>query len=795
MSSLRCVLSGRRLILLPAAIAAMLMGALIYQPAWLLPLPGPDAVRGSALAPSSAIVDRRGHLLYELIDPEAGPHHPLSLAEMPLALRQAVIATEDAEFYAHPGFSVRGIVRALWLNMRHGQIVSGGSTITQQVARMLLMAPAERFAQSWMRKAREVLLAYHLTRTMSKDEVLALYLNQAYFGNMAYGVEAAAQRYFGKPLAQLDLAESALLAGLPQAPEAYNPLTNLAAAKARQQQVLDLMVRAGYLDRAEADRAAREPLHLASARFPIEAPHFAMLVRAELAAALGEEAIQRGGLRVETTLDLHLQRAAEGHVRRHIESLNRETLDGPGHNVRNAAVVLLDPRTGAVRAMVGSPDFFDARIDGAVNAALSPRQSGSAIKPLTYAAAFERGYTPASMMRDELTSFVTDEGTPYTPINYDYRFHGLVSLRRALACSYNVVAVKLLDEIGVEALVEMGKRLGIADFGGARGGLGLGLGSGEATPLALATAYAAFANGGQRVVPRTIERVLDAKGNTVYQPVPQAPAQVLDPRVAYLVTHALSDAAARMPAFGQGSPLDTPFRAAVKTGTTTDWRDNWTVGYTADWVCAVWVGNANGEPMQRISGVSGAAPIWRAVMTSAHARPGNGFERPPGLVEVEVCAQSGLLPSETCPYRLRELFPTERAPDATCTMRHEPVSLADALPPTDERAVGHSGDEGDPAPELATASRVGVGRAVGGDPPYLSEPAPNSRFAIVGELPVELQQLRVSVAGPAAQAFTGMQLWVNGALWHTWTEPPYSLLWPLTPGQHVFRPVGLRASG
>ena len=799
---------------------AALLGLLAYQPSILISLPTATTIRRQALAPSGVILDRNGRTLYELIDPHAGLHRPLELEDISRHLRQAIIATEDASFYDNPGLNLRAIARALWINLRSGKIVSGGSTITQQLARNLLLTENERRQKTWQRKLRETLLAYHMTRTLSKQEILALYLNEIYFGNMAYGVGAAARSYFAKSAAELDLAESALLAGLPQSPANYDPLTYLDAAKRRQKVVLDLMVKGGHISAREAALAFREPLHFASASTAIEAPHACMLVRAELAQCLGEEVIRAGGLRVHTTLDLDLQRAALAHVRRHLAELNRESAKEPGHNVRNAAVVVLDPRDGAVLAMVGSPDYFDRDIDGAVNAVLSLRQPGSAIKPFTYAAAFEQGYSPSTVVADVYTPFLTREDRPYVPINYDYRFHGPVSLREALASSYNVVAVKLLDDIGVKALPSMARRLGITTLDQPdRHGLALTLGSCEVQLLQLTTAYAALATGGWSVHPRLIDHVEDAEGNVIYRPQPEPPERVLDERVAYLVTDILSDDRARIASFGEESMLNMPFLAAVKTGTTTDWRDNWTIGYTTEVVTGVWVGNADNEPMSRISGVTGAAPIWNAVMHSAHSQQPRPFRRPEGLVEVEVCTESGLLPGIACMHRKRELFLAENAPTDRCPMHRlltvDAATGEVARPdcPADRRvlrrvtfwppeALVWAEEEGLPLPpagltgELPFASlQDEEGRSPSpqsGPAPephgvYLSSPAPNSRYVIAPSIPLRSQSLEIVASCLPRLNLREATLWVDQERWHTWSSPPYRVLWPLSPGAHEFR--------
>ncbi|HFB52346.1 MAG TPA: penicillin-binding protein, partial [Anaerolineae bacterium] len=608
----------RRFFLL-IAILILAAGTAVYR--WLLvDLPHPDQLYRRASAPSTNIFDRNGVLLYQINDPHQGYHTPLTLDDIPQACVNATIATEDATFFSNPGFDTRAMLRALASNLREGEIVSGASTITQQLARNLLLSPQERSEVSLTRKLREVILAWRITRTYSKNQILTLYLNETYYGNLAFGIEAASRTYFGKHAAELDTAECALLAGLPQSPTAYNPLENPSATRARQADVLALMARHGFLSPTEADAAAREPLQFAAVPFPIEAPHFVMYVRGQLERRFGLEAIYTKGLQVYTTLDLDVQHTARETMRYRLAQL-AEAKDGlPPKNVRNAAVVVLKPFSGEVLAMVGSPNYFDPRIDGAVNAAVARRQPGSSIKPITYAAAFDPAFaekygypplTPASMMMDVRTAFVTREGRPYVPQNYDRTWHGPVLLRSALAQSMNLVAVKVLDYVGLEAMTDMARQLGITTFDDAdRFGLALTLGGGEVRLLELTGAYAAFASGGHRVEPTTILRVTDADGHELYRRENSLGAAVMDARTAYLITDILSDNFARAPAFGEGSALRLDRPAAAKTGTTTDFRDNWTVGYTPDFVTGVWVGNADNEPMKHVTGITGAAPIW-----------------------------------------------------------------------------------------------------------------------------------------------------------------------------------------
>jgi 1A family penicillin-binding protein len=655
---------------------------------WLVvDLPSPERLYERAAAPSTRIYDRHGRLLYEIIDPHGGAHTPTSLDEIPPACINATISTEDASFYHNPGVDVWAIVRALWINLRGGEILSGGSTITQQLARNLLLSPEERTNISLERKLREAILAWRLARTYSKDEILTLYLNETYYGNLAYGVEAAARTYFAKSAAELDLAECAMLAGLPQSPAGYNPLENLDTAKSRQNIVLRLMVKNGYISRQESDLATAEKLSFASAPFPIQAPHFVMYVRGQLEKEFGLEAIYTQGLQVHTTLDLDAQKAAERIVGYRLGQLADTRGGQPERNVRNAAVVVIDPKSGEVLAMVGSPDYFDPRIDGAVNATMATRQPGSSIKPLTYAAALDpsrlspstgsgrRPLTSATMMMDVRSAFVTREGDPYVPQNYDYQWRGPVLLRQALASSYNLVAVKVLDYVGIEGLTDLARAMGITTFDDIdRFGLALTLGGGEVRLLELTAAYGAFANGGYRVEPVTITHVEDSQGRTLMRWTAAPEPRVMDERVAYLITDILSDNFARASTFGEGSPLRISRPAAAKTGTTTDWRDNWTVGYTPNLVVGVWAGNADNEPMRHVSGVMGAAPIWHDVMEVLHkGHPVREFVAPTGIDPVEVCADNGLLPVsqssnlpifqssnspvlQPCPRTITELF-------------------------------------------------------------------------------------------------------------------------------------------
>jgi len=815
-------------------IAALLVGAWALH-AWLIAdLPSPQELQSRAAVPSTKIYDRHGRLLYEIIGSHAGKHTPLPLDEMPLYLRQATIATEDASFYTNPGVDAKAILRAVIINLRGGEVLSGGSTITQQLARNVLLPPEERTQRTLTRKLRETILAWRLARAYSKDEILTLYLNETYYGNLAYGVEAAAQAYFSKSAAELDLAECALLAGLPQSPALYNPLADPEAAKDRQAVVLDLMVKHGYIDRAQARLAKEEQLHFASVPFPIRAPHFVMHVRRLLEDELGLATLERGGLQVYTTLDLDMQDTARWIVRRRLAQLSERRGGLPDRNVRNAALVALDPWTGEILAMLGSPDYFNPRIDGAVNVTLATRQPGSSIKPITYAAAFDphraEPYTPATMVSDVRTSFVTKENDPYVPVNYDYLYRGPVLLRQALASSFNLVAVKVLDHVGLEDMTALARRLGITTLDDSeRFGLALTLGGGEVRLLELTAAYAAFANSGYRVTPVAILRVEDTQGNILREWRPETGKWVLDERVAYLITDILSDDMARISGFGEGSVLQLSRPAAAKTGTTTDWRDNWTIGYTPELVVGVWVGNADNEPMRHVSGVAGAAPIWHDFMEEVlKSRPVREFAEPEGLVRVEVCSLSGKLPSPYCPHRKTELFIAGTEPREYCTM-HRPVRIdvttgmlaTENCPPEQvvERvytflppeAMEWGRKQGIPQPPTEYCFLHGQSEAdtrytiQGNQSPIsnlqspisivMTSPDPFSVFRLSPALPLGHQRIEVAARLAEEMVVTELILYVDGESLAELSTPPYRSMWPLTPGVHAFHAEGYDTTG
>jgi len=815
----------RSVLILGLCVLSVLIGLLWTLYAWLaIDLPSPDRLYDRRSIPTTRILDRNGQLLYEIIDPHAGRHTPLSLAQIPADCQHATIATEDANFFKNPGVDLMGVVRAAWINLRGGEVLAGGSTITQQLARNLLLDPEERAERTLRRKLRESILAWRLARRFDKQEVLTLYLNETYYGNLAYGIEAAAHTYFAKPATDLSLAECALLAGLPQAPSVYDPLKDPEAAYARQRVVLDLMRKQGYISQEQNRLAAAERLHYASTVFPIEAPHFVMYVRAWLEQEFGLEALYQHGMIVTTTLNLDWQHTAETVVRNRLQQLQRPPLDTgqPARNVNNAAIVAMNPNTGEILTMLGSPDYFNPQIDGAVNATLALRQPGSAIKPITYAAAFDptrpNPLTPGSTILDVRTSFPTQEGLPYVPVNYDRRYHGPVSARSALASSYNLPAVKVLNEVGIDNMTALARQLGITTLdnydndGVGRFGLALTLGGGEVRLLELTGAYSAFANGGQSIEPIAVLSVVDNKGRALYQARDQVGTRVLAPQVAYLISHILSDAQARAPAFGEGSVLELGRPAAVKTGTTTDWRDNWTVGYTPDLAVGVWVGNANNEPMERVSGVDGAGPIWHDFMQLVlRGQPERGFERPPGLITTEICSLSGLLPTPECPHTHSELFiagtepklfdnwyqmiavdaATGLLPDANTPPERVESRVYVVLP---EEAQEWAQQQGWPPPPAAapSASREIRTAEMG---ILLTRPDPGSIFRLSPNLPASAQRIEISAQIRSATSTMEITFFVDGEPLQRFSGPPYRTFWVLEPGEHIFIARGRTVDG
>lgn len=625
-------------------------------------LPDPQQISRHRSFETTRIYARDGQtLLYELVDPQGGHRTVVPFERIPRILKEATVSVEDANFYRNSGVDLRGIVRAVWLNYRNQEIVSGGSTITQQLVRNILLPPEERSEISYERKLREAILAYRVSQEYSKDQILGIYLNEIYYGAQAYGVEAAARQYFGKHVWELTDGEATLLAGLPQSPTSLDPFINLEGARARQRITLDLMAKNGYLTPQQADAVYAEPIALAPPAIDIVAPHFVFYVRDMLEQRYGPDLVYRGGLRVTTSIDLNLQAEAQRIAQQYITAGANGNPPLQDRGAHNASVVILAP-DGQILAMVGSIDYNNPDIDGQVNVALAPRQPGSALKPIVYAAALQRGWTPATVIWDTPTRF-EQQGIVYEPLNYDDSWHGPQRVRMALANSLNIPAVKTLEFVGVENFVELATRMGITTFNDpARYGLSMALGSVEVRLLDLSTVYNTFRNGGRYQPPASILKVTNNRGEVLDRWQAGTGRQALGDRgeqIAYLITDMLSDNRARWYMFGQGNVMELPDGrpAAAKTGTSNDWRDSWALGYTPDVTVGVWVGNSDNTPMQEIAGANGAGLIWRDLMLMYHQqRPPQPFQRPAGIVEQNVCAATGGLASDACPRSITELF-------------------------------------------------------------------------------------------------------------------------------------------
>lgn len=582
----------------------LLAGALIYR----YQTPSAGELVGRKIAQTSIILDRTGaHELYEIHGEEN--RKILTHDQIPDVIRAATLAAEDKNFYDHPGIDLVATARALEVDVKNGDMQQGGSTITQQLARNVFLNRDKTLGRKFM----EAILALKIERSYSKEQILDIYLNQVPYGSNAYGVQSAAEVFFGKNAGELALDEAAFLAALPKAPAYYSPYgLHRDKLEARQKTIITHMKEQGMISDTDAQTALDSDTLSKLKPFsePIQAPHFVFFVIDQLEQDYGRDYLETGGLKIITTLDYDMQKSAEQVVE---EGAARNVARGAD----NAGLVALDPKTGAVLAMAGSKDYFAADIDSQVNVTTSRRQPGSSFKPIVYTAAFERGYQPETMITDAPTNFGPDgSGRPYVPRNYDGRFHGTMPMREALARSLNVPAVKTLAMIGLDAGKEMAKRLGITTLSDkVNYGLSFAIGAAEVRPLDMASVFSVFADDGIKNIPYGVEKIEKPSGTAdVHQ---KNPARVLDPQVARKIDSILSDNQARTPTFGAKSPLAFAdgMQVAAKTGTSQDFRDAWTIGFTPTLAAAVWAGNNDGHPMNKGSdGVFVAAPIWRAFM-------------------------------------------------------------------------------------------------------------------------------------------------------------------------------------
>lgn len=608
-------------------------------------LPEPGKLIEAQAANSTRIYDKNGVPLYSVYENVNRTY--VKLDKIPKTLQEATIAIEDKNFYKNDGFSLTGYIRGLLIDPILRRRVTGGSTITQQLVKNVLLS-SER---SIPRKVKELVLAIQVDKRYSKDEILEMYLNDVPYGGTAIGVEAASNSYFGKEVADLDLAQSAFLAGLPQSPSTYSPYSGNDYYIARSAQVLKAMREQKYIDKDQEKKALEEVKNMKFEQkesVSFKAPHFVIYVKQILAQQFGEAAVETGGLQVKTTLDYDIQKKAEDIVKEEVGKLK-------GYRVGNGAAIVSDPKTGEILAMVGSKDYFDTEDDGNFNVALADRQPGSSLKPVMYATAFEKGYTPATMIMDVQTDFPNGDGTMYTPVNYDGKFRGPVQLRFALGNSLNIPAVKMLARVGVEDVMKKGYEMGLTNWEPTSEnlrnvGLSLVLGGREVSLLDEVTAYGAFANKGIKKDPITILEVKDANGKTLYEAKEKDGQKVISEEIAFLISHILLDNNARSEAFGPNSVLNIPGKTvSVKTGTTDEKRDNWTIGYTPSYVVGVWVGNNDNSPMNPAiaSGITGASPIWHDIMSFVlKDKKDEPPKKPDGVVAVQVDALGGGMPTE-----------------------------------------------------------------------------------------------------------------------------------------------------
>lgn len=653
-------LSRRKKIILIAAV-----GALILTISTLLT----TIYFANALGSREAIMNRNKTGV-TLVDVNEKPFYELynarsetfvELDNISPVVKEALVASEDKDFYKHHGFSPIGIGNAVWQNIKPGGLDNGGSTITQQLVASALLTKD----RSLIRKYQELVLSVEIERRYSKDEILEMYLNSVYFGEGAFGIEDAAQTYFNTSAKKLNTAQAAMLIGLLPAPSAYSPITgSREAAEKRQIYVLGRMVEDGYLTKKEKKAAENKKLSFAKPkREDFEAPHFALMVKDQLIEQYGggeegEEFIARSGFTVKTTLNLNWQKKAQEAVKTQVDLL-------AGSNVSNGGAVIIDPKTGEIRALVGSKDWNDEK-SGKLNIATANRQPGSSFKPFVYATGIEKGVlTAATIFQDKATDF-----GGYSPKNYDLRYRGNVTLRRSLANSLNVPAVSAMQQTGVDSVINQTRELGLTTISDdVNYGLPLALGSGEAKLTEMTNAYATLANKGRHSKMSTYTRITDKEGKEVYENSPST-KRAISEETSYIMSSILSDNAARSETFGSSLTLSRP--AAVKTGTTENYRDAWTIGYTPNVAVGVWIGNNDGTLMSSVAGSSGAAPIWRSIMESTFAGTAvEQFEVPSGVVTRDICKNNGGVATKAGTNTYKEFFKAGTVPTKTCEAKEK----------------------------------------------------------------------------------------------------------------------------
>jgi len=620
-------------------------------------IPNPTKLSSTDYPQSSQILDKNGNLLYEMYSEKR--RTPVALSEVPDSFKKATLAIEDVNFYKHNGFDMKGILRGLFRTVFQKRL-QGGSTLTQQLVKNALLTPERTIS----RKIKEAVLTVATEVIYSKDQILEMYFNQTPYGGTLWGVQSAAKGFFNKDIKDLDLAESALIAGLPGSPTAYNPFTHPQAAKARQELVLTRMMEVGFITKEEMETAKAEKLNYYLNRNGILAPHFVFYVKEILDESYDNKKLMEGGLKITTSLDLNIQKMVEDKVASEVASLKK-------YNVTNGAAMVTDPKTGQILAMVGSIDYFSNEIDGKYNVTTALRQPGSSIKPFNYAVGLELGnITAASIEIDIPTCFGVENQKAYCPTNYGNHYYGLQTMRNALANSLNIGAVKVLKLNGLETFVASASAMGLTSLDNPSNyGLSLTLGGGEVLMNDMMTAYGTLANMGIKQEKTPILKIVDKDGKTLEENKDNPGKRILSVETSYLIQQILSDDGARSMVFGKGSFLNIKNHpeVAVKTGTTNDLRDNWTFGYTGDYVVGTWVGNNNNSKMSGVvSGTTGAAPMWSKIMTEIlKDKVAKTPVKPVDIVGMNVCNLSGMaVPEEGCESHF-EYFKKEFLPQKT----------------------------------------------------------------------------------------------------------------------------------
>ncbi len=624
-------------------------------------LPNPENLKSKPPLLSTKIFDRHGNLLYTFYNLEN--RSLIELSDLPNYVPLTFIAIEDKNFYKHRGISITGIFRAARNNLLKSESLQGGSTITQQLVKNSLLTKDK----TWQRKLKEIILAVLVERRYSKQDIIEMYLNQVNFGGPIYGIEEASQQYFGIPARNLSLAQSAFLAGLPKAPTLFSPYAdNSSDPKQRQVTILNRMHELKLVSDDAYQSAIQQTIIIKPNQRKIIAPHFVMYIYDLLKENFSESIVREGGLRVYTTLDQNIQQLAQDEINQEITNLGKK------YHVNNGASLVINPATGELLAMVGSLNYFDTKIDGQVNLTTALRQPGSTVKPINYSLALESGMTPASTIEDRPIQIKLDDGTTWVPKNYDNRFHGPLTLRSALANSYNIPAINTLSKFGPTQMASLAKEMGLTSWNNPnRFGLSITLGALETSLLQLSQAYSVFANYGKQIPIISITKITDSQNRELtispcklaHLPDNCFGKQIISPETSYTITDILSDNYARAKAFGLNSVLNTsPLRTMVKTGTSNNLRDNWTIGFTPDILVATWVGNNDNTPMNAIaSGITGASPIWNRLITKL-ANPATPWFTPPSnLARIFYCPATN---SQACPdcQNRYEYFSVDKKP-------------------------------------------------------------------------------------------------------------------------------------